>query len=68
MFPMIGGLFVILVFCTMIGFLIVEPGAAERKRMRKREEAKREARLRRVAAESWTTQPDRVDNSRHMGE
>jgi|EP00354_Favella_ehrenbergii_P003114 hypothetical protein len=52
----------------MIGFLIVEPGAAERKRMRKREEAKREARLRRVAAESWTTQPDRVDNSRHMGE
>ena len=74
-FPIVGGLFVIIVFCTMIGVLILQPNTEDRKRMRRRDEKRRESRLRQVASESWTTELERTENRimsdeemRHVGD
>jgi hypothetical protein len=60
--PLIGGMAIILVFCVMIGLLILEPGSKEREAKLKQLEKKRVARMRRIASESWTVQPERLDN------
>jgi len=60
--PLVGGLCVILVFCFMIGLLILEPTSAEREEKKRIQAARRAADLHRIAAESWTTQPERLEN------
>lgn len=62
MVPLVGGLAIILVFCAMIGFLILEPGTKEQIEKRRRKDAERRAKLRKVAMNSWTVQPERLDN------
>ena len=60
--PLIGGMFIIGVFLLMIGLLILEPGTKEREAKLKIAEKKRQARVRKIAAESWTVQAERLDN------
>jgi hypothetical protein len=46
----------------MIGFLILEPGTKEQAEKKKKKTAKRRANLKKVAMNSWTVQPERLDN------
>ena len=52
-FPVVGGVFVIMVFCVMIGFLILEPGTKGQEEKKKKVEAIRLAKIKRIAQKSW---------------
>jgi len=60
--PLIGGLSIILMFCFMIGLLILEPGTKEKKAKKRKIEEQRQKNLRKIASESWSTQPERLEN------
>jgi len=59
---MIGGLAIILVFCFMIGLLILEPGTKEQDSKRNAIERRRKAEAKQIAAKSWLVQPERLEN------
>ena len=46
----------------MIGLLILEPGTKEQQKKKQRLERRRMSKVRQMARDSWTVQPERLDN------
>jgi len=46
----------------MIGLLILEPGTKEKQAKKRKIEEQRQKNLRKIASESWSTQPERLEN------